>query len=182
MADALLHRSMEKVFANTEARVVAAYKVHSLFLSSSQARLNARSLHAASTHRSRSVFRALHPHFLLRKNLQRSVVHPVVSVLTHRTQSSDLWHSMQSKGKERVVCLTAERRTKRRGFKGSLHVCKVSSGIMQVDAPRHTQLTWVEAFETLSRNSRCMFDWRANSERWLKQGCAVFCRYRSHIC
>lgn len=41
---------------------------------------------------------------------------------------------MQSKGKERVICLTAERRTKRRGFKGSLHVCKVSSGAMQVCA------------------------------------------------
>lgn len=30
----------------------------------------------------------------------------------------------QASGKERVICLTAERRTKRRGFKGSLHLCK----------------------------------------------------------
>lgn len=44
---------------------------------------------------------------------------------------------MQSKGKERVVCLTAERRTKRRGFKGSLHVCKVVSGTLQVCQAAH---------------------------------------------
>ena len=39
---------------------------------------------------------------------------------------------LQSKGKERIICLTAERRTKRRGFKGSLHVCKAVSGTLQV--------------------------------------------------
>lgn len=48
---------------------------------------------------------------------------------------------VQSKGKERVICLTAERRTKRRGFKGSLHVCKVSSGAMQVGPHRHMPLS-----------------------------------------
>ena len=42
------------------------------------------------------------------------------------------WKMLQSKGKERVICLTAERRTKRRGFKGSLHVCKVVSGTLEV--------------------------------------------------
>ena len=31
---------------------------------------------------------------------------------------------MQATGKERVLCLTAERRHKRRGFKGSIHTCK----------------------------------------------------------
>ncbi len=31
---------------------------------------------------------------------------------------------MQATGKERVICLTAERRSKRRGFKGSIHTCK----------------------------------------------------------
>ena len=38
---------------------------------------------------------------------------------------------LQSQSKERVVCLTAERRSKRRGFKGSLHICKYSAGKTQ---------------------------------------------------
>ena len=37
MADAQLHRSMEKVFASTEARVVAAYKVYYLLASDDEA-------------------------------------------------------------------------------------------------------------------------------------------------
>jgi hypothetical protein len=42
---------------------------------------------------------------------------------------------MQATGKERVICLTAERRHKRRGFKGSLHTCKpAGQGKYQVHA------------------------------------------------
>ena len=38
----------------------------------------------------------------------------------------------QSTGKPRVICLTAKRRTEKRGFKGTLHVCKLSQGRYQV--------------------------------------------------
>ncbi|DBB03251.1 TPA: hypothetical protein ACH3X3_010647 [Trebouxia sp. C0006] len=56
---------------------------------------------------------------------------------------------MQSKGKERVICLTAERRTKRRGFKGSLHICKVSSGAMQIQKCYLLKyITRLEAFQS----------------------------------
>jgi len=41
----------------------------------------------------------------------------------------------QATGKERVVCLTAERRTKRRGFKGSLHLCKAAAKGYQARSP-----------------------------------------------
>eukprot|EP00891_Asterochloris_glomerata_P003138 jgi/Astpho2/3138/Aster-03421 len=40
----------------------------------------------------------------------------------------------KSQSKERVVCLTAERRSKRRGFKGSLHICKYSAGKTQASS------------------------------------------------
>lgn len=37
----------------------------------------------------------------------------------------------QSTGKPRVICLTAKRRSKKRGFKGTLHVCKLAQGRYQ---------------------------------------------------
>ena len=38
----------------------------------------------------------------------------------------------QSTGKERVLCLTAERRAKKTGYKGVLHSCKQTHGKYQV--------------------------------------------------
>ena len=35
--------------------------------------------------------------------------------------------ALQPTGKERVICLTAQRRSKQRGFKGTLHICKLSA-------------------------------------------------------
>ncbi|DBA75637.1 TPA: hypothetical protein ACH3X2_009071 [Trebouxia sp. C0005] len=100
MADAQLQRSMEKVFASTEARVVAAYKV------------------------------------------QKCVPSTTSTFSTKKKPP-------KSKGKERVICLTAERRTKRRGFKGSLHVCKVSSGAMQIQKSYLLKyITRLEAFQS----------------------------------
>lgn len=63
---------------------------------------------------------------------------------------------MQSKGKERVICLTAERRTKRRGFKGSLHICKVSSGAMQVCAQVALVCLSISAIIGCHSNCCCM--------------------------
>jgi hypothetical protein len=37
----------------------------------------------------------------------------------------------QPTGKPRVICLTAKRRTAKRGFKGTLHVCKLAQGRYQ---------------------------------------------------
>ncbi|KAL0020987.1 hypothetical protein WJX77_003610 [Trebouxia sp. C0004] len=100
MADAQLQRSMEKVFASTEARVVAAYKVQKCIPSTTS---------------------------------------------TFSTKKKP----PKSKGKERVICLTAERRTKRRGFKGSLHVCKVSSGTMHIQKCYLLKyITRLEAFQS----------------------------------
>ncbi len=46
---------------------------------------------------------------------------------------------VQPTGKERVICLTAERRHKRRGFKGSIHTCKpTGEGSYQVSVPHCT--------------------------------------------
>ena len=41
----------------------------------------------------------------------------------------------QSTGKPRVICLTAKRRSKKRGFKGTLHVCKLAQGRYQARRP-----------------------------------------------
>ncbi|CAL5219240.1 g1034 [Coccomyxa viridis] len=51
-------------------------------------------------------------------------------------------------GKERVICLTAERRSKRRGFKGSIHTCKpAGQGTYQVRKSWSLKhLTRLEAF------------------------------------
>ena len=38
----------------------------------------------------------------------------------------------QSTNKPRVLCLTAKRRSKKRGFKGTLHICKLSGSRYQV--------------------------------------------------
>jgi hypothetical protein len=39
---------------------------------------------------------------------------------------------LQPDGKQRVLCVTAKRRSKKRGFKGTLHVAKLSQGKYQV--------------------------------------------------
>ena len=45
----------------------------------------------------------------------------------HETTNNQLLH-LQSSGKERILCLTATKRKKRRGFKGALHLFKVQQG------------------------------------------------------
>lgn len=45
-------------------------------------------------------------------------------------------HALQSTGKPRVICLTAKRRSKKRGFKGTLHVCKLAQGRYQASCCR----------------------------------------------
>ncbi|KAK9813236.1 hypothetical protein WJX72_011232 [[Myrmecia] bisecta] len=71
----------------------------------------------------------------------------------------------KSTGKERVVCLTAERRAKRRGFKGSFHSCKTSGGRYQI---RKTwtlkHLTRIEAFPGADEGGQQYLElWFSNS-------------------
>ncbi|KAK9834451.1 hypothetical protein WJX74_002055 [Apatococcus lobatus] len=64
----------------------------------------------------------------------------------------------KTKGKPRVLCLTAERRSKRRGFKGSVHICKLDAGRFQV---RNTYLlkflTRMEALTDPSKPNQPQF-------------------------
>ncbi|KAI3433569.1 hypothetical protein D9Q98_003380 [Chlorella vulgaris] len=53
----------------------------------------------------------------------------------------------KSTGKARIICLTAKRRSKKRGFKGTLHICKLTQGRYQVRRSiKMKLLTRVEAF------------------------------------
>eukprot|EP00887_Chlorella_sp_A99_P005461 scaffold1.g5461.t1 len=52
-----------------------------------------------------------------------------------------------SSGKNRVLCLTAKRRSRKRGFKGTLHICKASGSRIQVRKSfRLKHLARIEAF------------------------------------
>ncbi|PRW58682.1 exocyst complex component SEC3A [Chlorella sorokiniana] len=53
----------------------------------------------------------------------------------------------KSTGKPRVICLTAKRRSRKRGFKGTLHVCKLAQGRYQVrKSVKLKLLTRIEAY------------------------------------
>lgn len=47
--------------------------------------------------------------------------------------------ALQSTGKSRIICLTAKRRSKKRGFKGTLHILKLAQGRYQASQPGRAQ-------------------------------------------
>lgn len=123
--------TMESLFANTEARIITAYKVYCTLALASK-RLRSPSSwnykHGDDYDGAQVIKCTPSTTSAWTKKKQPKVCNLAhLGIAVYRTFHQLIYVSfalVQPTGKERVICLTAERRHKRRGFKGSVHTCK----------------------------------------------------------